>query len=288
MVTAEAGSACTFQAAPPIISLQNSIVSGNTSANGRDDVSISPYYSSLTVNNSAIGTPTGFTFSGTSAQQSAVRRDAQSATARQQRRSDADDRTGRRVSGDRCRPTTFPAWRIDQRGPGFVRVSGSACRYRRLRGSSRDGADGDRNLGQRRGAAAFARDDCRCDIQHGQSPLPAPSRNAFTLTRNGGGALGGFNATANVVGGVTVVTLNNFTGGRNRVWFSGRRPIYADGARQPGQRRRRQHGQQCHLHTTRKASSASSATSTAIKPSTASTSAFSGTPSERKPAIRII
>jgi hypothetical protein len=35
--------------------------------------------------------------------------------------------------------------------------------------------------------------------------------NAFTLTRNGGGAVS-FTAAANVVGGVTVVTLNNFTG----------------------------------------------------------------------------
>jgi hypothetical protein len=39
-----------------------------------------------------------------------------------------------------------------------------------------------------------------------------PVASAFAFTRNGGGALGGFSATANVVGGVTVVTLNNFTG----------------------------------------------------------------------------
>jgi hypothetical protein len=39
-----------------------------------------------------------------------------------------------------------------------------------------------------------------------------PVANAFTFTHNGGGAVGGFSATANVVGGVTVVTLNNFTG----------------------------------------------------------------------------
>jgi hypothetical protein len=35
---------------------------------------------------------------------------------------------------------------------------------------------------------------------------------AFTLTRNGGGAVGGFTATSSVVGGVTVVTINAFTG----------------------------------------------------------------------------
>lgn len=35
---------------------------------------------------------------------------------------------------------------------------------------------------------------------------------AFTITRNGGGGIVNFQATANVVGGVTVVTLNNFTG----------------------------------------------------------------------------
>lgn len=35
---------------------------------------------------------------------------------------------------------------------------------------------------------------------------------AFTLTRNGGGGTVSFQATANVVGGVTVVTINNFTG----------------------------------------------------------------------------
>src|SRR5207245_1368353 len=35
---------------------------------------------------------------------------------------------------------------------------------------------------------------------------------AFTLTRTGGGAVGGFTATAGLVGGVTVVTLNAFTG----------------------------------------------------------------------------
>src|SRR4029453_2170210 len=34
---------------------------------------------------------------------------------------------------------------------------------------------------------------------------------AFTLTRNGGGAVL-FTATSNVVGGVTVVTLNGFSG----------------------------------------------------------------------------
>jgi hypothetical protein len=35
---------------------------------------------------------------------------------------------------------------------------------------------------------------------------------AFTLTRNGGGAVGGFTATSGVVGGVTVVTIAAFTG----------------------------------------------------------------------------
>jgi hypothetical protein len=36
--------------------------------------------------------------------------------------------------------------------------------------------------------------------------------NAFTLTRNSDGAVVNFTATAGVVGGVTVVTLNGFTG----------------------------------------------------------------------------
>ena len=35
---------------------------------------------------------------------------------------------------------------------------------------------------------------------------------AFQLTRNGGGAVGSFTASASVTGGVTVVTLTNFTG----------------------------------------------------------------------------
>ena len=35
---------------------------------------------------------------------------------------------------------------------------------------------------------------------------------AFGLTRIGGGTVGGFTATSSVVGGVTVVTLNGFTG----------------------------------------------------------------------------
>ncbi len=39
---------------------------------------------------------------------------------------------------------------------------------------------------------------------------------AFQLSRLGGGAVGGFTATANVVGGVTVVTLTGFTGAETR------------------------------------------------------------------------
>lgn len=41
---------------------------------------------------------------------------------------------------------------------------------------------------------------------------------AFTINRNGGGAVG-FQATANVVGGVTVVTLTNFTGNETEFNF---------------------------------------------------------------------
>ena len=45
-----------------------------------------------------------------------------------------------------------------------------------------------------------------------QVTFAGPVGNAFTLVRNGGGSVG-FTATANIVGGVTVVTLDNFTGG---------------------------------------------------------------------------
>ncbi len=45
-----------------------------------------------------------------------------------------------------------------------------------------------------------------------QVTFVGPVADAFDLSRIGGGAVGGFTATASVVGGVTVVTLSNFTG----------------------------------------------------------------------------
>jgi hypothetical protein len=42
--------------------------------------------------------------------------------------------------------------------------------------------------------------------------LPADPTMAFTLTRTGGGAVGGFTATVGLAGGRTVVTLGDFTG----------------------------------------------------------------------------
>ena len=118
---------------------------------------------------------------------------------------------------------------------------------------------------------------------------------AFTLVRNSDGAIVTFDATPAIVGGVTVVTLDNFGG--NAAQFGsladGRYTLTAlasqiSFANEPLDGNRDGTAGDNFTLTTSAASSASSATSTATRRSTVSTSASSGTPSALRPAIPII
>jgi hypothetical protein len=193
------------------LSLQSSIVSGNTSTNGFDDVSMYPYYSSLTANYSAIGNPNGFTLSGSSANNLGY---GAALNLQPLANNGGPTQTIALGAGSLAidaGPTTVPGVPFDQRGPGFVRVSGShadigAFEFQTATAPTVTGLSINAGAQQRSRVTTL-------DVTFStQVTFAGPVANAFTLVRNGGGSVS-FNATAHVIGGVTVVTLDNFTGG---------------------------------------------------------------------------
>jgi hypothetical protein len=104
----------------------------------------------------------------------------------------------------------------DQRGPGFARTSGTgtdigafevqvATAPTVVAGGVRVNG-GQANTTQRSRVTSI-------DVEFSAAvTFAGPVAAAFQLSRIGGGAVGGFTATANVVGGHTVVTLTGFTG----------------------------------------------------------------------------
>jgi hypothetical protein len=205
------GSVSLVTGATAVISLQNTIVSGNTSnvSNGNDDITL--YSGALNANYCAIGDPDGFTLSGTSGHnlpfgaalhlQSLGNNGGPTQTIAMGVGSAAID----------AGPTTIPGVPFDQRGAGFVRVSGPKAD---IGAFEVQGATGPTVTEISINGGAQERSHVTTvDVTFSTVvTFAGPVANAFTFTRNGGGAVGGFSATANVVNGVTVVTLNNFTG----------------------------------------------------------------------------
>jgi len=106
----------------------------------------------------------------------------------------------------------------DQRGPGFARTSGTGTDIGAFevqvatapRLTAVNVNAGQANTTQRSRVTSI-------DVVFStQVTFAGPVAAAFTLSRIGGGAVGGFTATVNIVGGVTVVTLSGFTGAETR------------------------------------------------------------------------
>jgi parallel beta-helix repeat protein len=191
-----------------IVTLQSSIVSGNTSTNGNDDIAtvgtgvVNAYYS-------AIGDSDGFTLTGNSNNL------AFGAALNLQPLAPNGGPTQTMALGAGSlalnagyNPASLTT---DQRGPGFVRVSGA---HADIGAFESQGATAPTVTGISVNSGAQQRSRVtRLDVTFStQVTFAGPVANAFTLVRNGGGSVG-FTATANVIGGVTVVTLDGFTGG---------------------------------------------------------------------------
>jgi hypothetical protein len=197
-----------------VLTIESSVISGNTSGNGNDDIAaitaatVNLNYSSVFDadgftptggNNLAFGTdplfdPAGLANNGGPTQTIALQSTSPLLN----------------VGSNPANLTT------DQRGPGFVRTSGSGTDIGafelqsgtatppRVTGVNVNG--GQTNTTQRSRVTSI-------DVVFStQVTFAGQVAAAFQLSRIGGGAVGGFTATANVVGGVTVVTLTGFTG----------------------------------------------------------------------------
>jgi hypothetical protein len=205
------GSVSLATGATAIISLQNSIVSGNTAnvSNGNDDITL--YSGALNANYCAMGDPDGFTLSGASGHNLPF-----GSTLNLQPLSNNGGPTqtiamGVGSAAIDAGPMTIPGVANDQRGPGFARVSGprSDIGAFEIQVGTAPTVPGFAINGGAQQRSRVTTVDVRFSTI---VTFAGPVASAFAFTRNGGGALGGFSATANVVNGVTVVTLNNFTG----------------------------------------------------------------------------
>ncbi len=202
----------------PFVNLESTIVSGNTAsaANGRSDIAAASF-SPINVNFSAIGDPDGFTLTGTSGNNlpfgtalglgPLASNGGPTMTV-----SIAANSPARNAGTNPANLTT------DQRGTGFVRVNGPTA-----------------DIGAFEFQPATAPRVTAVTVNADQSNATQRSRvtsiavtfsaavtfagtvgEALQLSRIGGGAVGGFTAVANVIGGVTVVTLSGFTGAETR------------------------------------------------------------------------
>ncbi len=196
------------------IGVTSSIISGNTAsvANGRSDLA-AVANGVITANFSAIGDPDGFTLSGTSGNNLPFGTALGLGTLANnggptQTIAFAANSPLRDVGSNPAALTT------DQRGPGFARPSGpgtdiGAFEFQVAAPPRVSGVTV--NAGQTN-ATQRSRVTSLTVTFDAQVTFAGSVAAAFTLSRIGGAAVGGFTATANVVGGVTVVTLTSFTG----------------------------------------------------------------------------
>jgi hypothetical protein len=98
----------------------------------------------------------------------------------------------------------------DQRGPGFVRVSGGVADIGAF--EAQPSTPRVQAIVINGGAVQRSRVTDLTVTFTTQVTFAGAVANAFMLTRVGGGAVGGFTAAAAVVGGVTVVAVGGFTG----------------------------------------------------------------------------
>jgi hypothetical protein len=96
----------------------------------------------------------------------------------------------------------------DQRGPGFSRVVGAAADMGAFEFPSLQVA----GVSVNGGAAQRSRVTSVTVTFNGPAAFAGAVASAFRLSRVGGSAIGSFTAAANIVNGVTVVTLSGFTG----------------------------------------------------------------------------
>jgi hypothetical protein len=205
-------SVATVAGATAVLSVQSSIVSGNSSAlaNGRDDIA-SITVGMANVNFSAIGDADGFTLSGSSANNLPFG----SALNLQPLGPNGGPTQTVALGGGslavNAGPTTAPSVPFDQRGAGFVRVSGPRVDIGAFEVQAAT-APTVSSVSVNGGAVQRSRVTTLAVTFSTQVTFAGVVASAFTLVRTGGGSVGGFTATANVVNGVTVVTINNFTG----------------------------------------------------------------------------
>jgi hypothetical protein len=196
----------------PSITVVSSILSGNTAtaANGRGDIAM-PNATPVNINFSAIGDPDGFTQSGSSGNNLPVGTALGLGTLTN---NGGPTQTVAFAVNSPLRDTgSNPAGlTTDQRGAGFARVVGVAVDIGAYEFQPPQVA----GVLVNGGAAQRSRVDSLQVTFNAQVTFAGPVSAAFTLTRSGGGAVGSFSATAAVVGGVTVVTLNGFSGAQTQ------------------------------------------------------------------------
>jgi hypothetical protein len=191
-----------------VVSLVSSIVSGNTSnlVNGRDDIAVVSN-ALLNANYCAIGDPDGFSLSGSSGNNlpfgAALNLQPPGANGGPTQTIALGNGSLAIDAG----PMTVPGVPFDQRGSGFPRINGPRADI----GAYESQAPRVTSIAVNGGATQRSRVTTLAVTFSTQVTFAGPVASAFSLVRNGGGAVT-FSATANLVGGVTVVTIDNFTG----------------------------------------------------------------------------
>jgi hypothetical protein len=191
-----------------VVNLESTIVSGNIGGAAPDlnsPTSASPP-NVITAINCAIGSPNGFTLSASSSGNLPF---GSTLNLGPLQNNGGLTLTHALLPGSPCINAGYnPAGlTTDQRGPGFLRVVGSAADIGAFEAQAPRVASVviDDGSAQRSRVALLT---IRFDSQ---VTFTGPVADAFTISRNGGGAVN-FAASASVVNGVTVVTLTKFAG----------------------------------------------------------------------------
>ncbi|MFO0808470.1 MAG: choice-of-anchor Q domain-containing protein [Gemmataceae bacterium] len=194
------------------LTIQSSIVSGNTAANATNDMSAA-INCIINAYNSAIGDANGYTLSGNSGNLAFGAALGLGSLAN----NGGPTQTIAFTAGSLLRnagsnPGTLTT---DQRGVGFLRVSGAAADIGAFEfQDTTPAAPRVSSVVANTGPGQRSRVTSITVTFNTQVAflLPGSVGSAFVISRIGGGTVGSFTGSAATVGGVTVVTLTNFTG----------------------------------------------------------------------------